>query len=348
MWTLRPFDVGLLVFTLLTLPAAGVWANPALSPDVQEDPLAPYRERFKLGMERYKAGQVAEAIGYWEPVYRELGEQTGYRLAYDLAVAYSELGDATHAAELLQAFLREVDARRARGETLGALIDREDSDAHARITALLSSRGRIKIDAATPPSAAQVDAGEPRLGGFVAWVTPGPHVVVFAPGTAAAEARKVSVAAGELVELAPPAQAASPEVEPLPAPQPLTDSSAVARPPAAALPLEERSLSPVLIATGAGLTVTAAIGAVLLESHASALRDSLVARQAQSLDHTIAPGDRQNFYESRTLAYAALATAIGLGAVTAGLATWYVWGRPVRATLGPERAGARLGFETRF
>ena len=64
-----------------------------------------YRERFKQGMDRYKAGAPAEAIGYWEPIYRELGEQKGYRLAYNLGVAYAELGDATRAAERLESFL---------------------------------------------------------------------------------------------------------------------------------------------------------------------------------------------------------------------------------------------------
>jgi hypothetical protein len=179
-------------------------------------------------------------------------------------------------------------------------------------------------------------------------------VVVFGPGTAHAETKKVSVGAGDLVELAP-ASAASPEAESSPAPAPSTDATSVASPMAPAMlranlvsSQEERPLSPVLIATGAGLTVAVAIGAVLLESHASALRDRLVAEQAQSLDHTIPPSDRQNFYESRTLAYAATATAIGLGAVTAGLATWYVLGHPVRATVGTEGGGARLGFQARF
>jgi hypothetical protein len=352
MWTLRLSDVGLLLFVLLALPVGRAWANPALPPDAQEDPLSAYRERFKLGMDRYRAGQVAEAIGYWEPVYRELGEETGYRLAYDLALAYSELGDATHAAERLQAFVREVDARRARGETLGALIDREASDARERMTALIASRGRIRIDAAVPPAAAQVDAGEPRIGGFVAWVTPGEHSVVFSPGTAGSETRRVSVAAGELVELAPPAPPTKPETESPPA----TEASAVAANPAPAPHLANpvlsqeptRPFSPVVIAAGAGLTVAVAIGAVLWESHATALRDRLVAEQAQSVDRTITPSDRQSFYEARTLAYAATATAIGLGAVTAGLTTWYVWGRSVRPTVGLQRGGARLGFETRF
>jgi len=90
-------------------------AHLALAAPVNDDALAEYRERFKQGMDRYNQGAAAEAIGYWQPIYRELGEQKGYRLAYNLGVAYAELGDATKAAEHLQAFVTEVDARRARG-----------------------------------------------------------------------------------------------------------------------------------------------------------------------------------------------------------------------------------------
>jgi hypothetical protein len=305
-------------------------------------------------MDRYNAGQAAEAIGYWEPVYRELGEQTGYRLAYDLGVAYAALGDSTHSAERLQAFLTEVDARRARGEALGAIVEKEEADARARLAALISNHGRIRVGAATPPTAAQVDSSEPRLGGFVAWVTPGEHVVVFAPGTAAAQTSKVTVQAGEIVELAPPpsVERAAPEsLAPAPAeaispaglPQQALPSAKEPGP-----PMETHALVPVVVATGAGVTMAATIAAILLESHATALHDRFVAEQAQAPRHTIAPSDRQTFYEARTFAYAATGTAIGLGVFTAGLATWYFWGRAVRPTIAPEYGGARLGFEARF
>src|SRR5882762_7447654 len=100
MWIRRLFE--LLIVAGFVLATRGVFAAPAVLPD---DPFAAYREQFKLGMDRYRAGALAEAIGFWEPIYRELGDEKGYRLAYDLGLAYQQLGDATHAAERLQAFL---------------------------------------------------------------------------------------------------------------------------------------------------------------------------------------------------------------------------------------------------
>src|ERR1700683_1801476 len=72
-----------------------------------DDPMAPYRDRFRAGMERYTTGYEAEAIQYWEPIDREIGQQKGYRLGFDLARAYEHIGDSTHAAERYESFLAE-------------------------------------------------------------------------------------------------------------------------------------------------------------------------------------------------------------------------------------------------
>jgi hypothetical protein len=67
----------------------------------------------------------------------------------------------------------------------------------------------------------------------------------------------------------------------------------------------------------------------------------------------IAPADRQRFDTSRTLAYTAIGSAIGLGAMTTGLVAWYAFGSSKREisvpiTLSPERGGASIGVRTRF
>src|SRR5579859_3880105 len=175
-----------------------------------DDAMAEFRERFKEGMDRYRAGALAEAIGYWEPIYRQLGEQKGYRLAYNLGVAYAEQGDATRAAKRLQTFLGHVDARRAHGETLEPIVLREEADARSRIATLTALKGRLQIEAGSPARAVQIDANEPRLAGFVAWVTPGEHTVTFAPGTPDAQVLQVNVAAGEMVDVSAPAVPAPP------------------------------------------------------------------------------------------------------------------------------------------
>ena len=67
-------------------------ASSALAQDDDSD-LAQYRERFKQGLDRYEANDVAGALSYWEPLYRDLGPARGYRIGYNLARAYEVFGD---------------------------------------------------------------------------------------------------------------------------------------------------------------------------------------------------------------------------------------------------------------
>jgi hypothetical protein len=127
MWTRRLSEL-VLVASVLTV-AATARAQPG-------DAMAAYRERFRHGMDRYHARAFDEAIAEWEPIYAELGPEKGYRLAYDLGVAYAESGDATHAIDRLQAFLAEVDARRARNESIDPLVVKEEADARSRLATL--------------------------------------------------------------------------------------------------------------------------------------------------------------------------------------------------------------------
>jgi hypothetical protein len=292
------------------------------APTSTDDPMEQFRERFKQGMDRYKAGAPAEATGYWEPIYRELGEQRGYRLAYNLGVAYAELGDATRAAERLKSFLSEVDARRTRGETLATIVTKEEADAQQRIAGLVASKGRIHVEAGSPPRAAQVDAGEPRLAGFVAWVSPGEHVVTFAPGSAEQETRTLSVQAGEIVDVAPttavtPAAPAPPTLAPPPPPSPLSASPVTRR-------QTDHPFSPALVIAAGAITLGAGIAAIPLHQHAASLHDQYAPDPARTAS------DAQAFYDARTLAYVTTGTAIGLAAVTAGLAAWYFLGTSTR------------------
>jgi hypothetical protein len=313
------------MFVAATLLApASAFADPA--PPTPDDPLTPYRNRFKLGMDRYKAGAMAEAIGYWEPVYRELGPQTGYRLAFDLGVAYGEIGDVTHAADRLQAFLDEAAVRRARNEALEPIVVKEEADARARIASYASTRGRIRVESGTVPLAAQVDGDEPRLAGFVAWVTPGAHAVTFAPGTSNAERRTVDVHAGELTAIAPsasvaPAPGAPSAVQSPTALEPPTPTPAP--PPSTATAIVRPFGPPVLYMSGA-LTVAATVTAIVLEGEAASLHESYSAEQQHQ--GFIAQSDRNRFATTRTWAYASVGGAVGLGAVTAGLVAWYFLG----------------------
>ncbi len=329
----------------LVLAASDAHSAPSDASDqaqADDDPLAAYRERFKRGMERYQAGALAEAIGYWEPVYRELGERRGYRLAYNLGVAYQELGDATHAAEHLQSFLDQVEVIRGREEQVPPIVDKEAGNARARVARLVATSGRIRIEATSAPRTARVDAGEPRLTGFVAWVAPGEHTVTFAEGTPEAESRTVEVRAGEIVEIAPtPAPATPPpapvivNVLPLPAP-PVATRHATFHP----------FQWPLIVVSG-GVALAAGIAAVPLYLYEGDLYTRYSAESPRPAAHS------QTYNNVRTLAYTDVGGAIGFAVVTTVLATWYFLGtseREVKVTpaVGPEPGGASLGVTGRF
>ena len=83
----------------------------------------------------------------------------------------------------------------------------------------------------------------------------------------------------------------------------------------------EHPFSPALIAVGGGLAVGAGIAAVPLHSTASSDRERRDGRHDRP---------RAAFYTARTWAYVTLGGAIGLAAVTAGLAAWYFLGTSTR------------------
>jgi len=320
MWIRRLSELAL----VLGLGLAAIPASAA--PPANDDPFADYRERFKQGMDRYQAGAFNEAVGYWEPIYGELGEQRGYRLAYNLGVAYEELGDATKGAERLQSFLAQAQARRDRGEAQPTIVQKEESDARQRLTALTEAKGRIHVDPGEPPRAVQVDAMAPRLTAFVAWVNPGQHSVTFAPGTPGAESKTVEVHAGEQIEVAPsPAPPAS-------VPQPGPPAASPPTAPAQVPPIEPGSMRhetvhpfpAALIFVAGGLTVVAGIASIPLDASAWSTRNHALS------ESPVPAGDSSSFYTARSWAYGMIGTTVGLGVVTAALASWYFMGTSER------------------
>lgn len=296
------------------------------------DPMEPLRERFRAGMDHYRAGRTGDAIVVWEQIYRELGSETGYRLSFNLGRAYEAAGDLTKAAEHYETYLAQVEARRARGEALEAQVEKQEHDARERLAQLASTRGRIRVVAGARPTAAQVDNGEPRLAGFVAYVAPGAHTVTF--GTGASRTRTtVQVAEGELAEVAPPAPAPEPIVPPPP-------REPVAGPPRT--PSEPFSATWIWVA--GGVTLASAVLPLVGYTRALGTKSDFEASSDE--------GERRRLgsdYEGqRSFAYGTLAVTAGLGAVTAGLgAAWLWWPRALpRATAGAD--GATLSFASSF
>jgi len=313
---------------------------PAAQARADEDALAPYRDRFRLGMERYKAGAMAEAIRVWTAIYEEIGPKRGYRLSFDLGRAYDTNGEATRAAERYRSFLDEVGARRKGGEAIEPLVEREAHDAEERMTILNRDHGRIEVDAGPSAVLAQVDDTDPRLGTFTAYVAPGKHAVTFAPGTATAERVELTVSAGEQVVTHAPMQPPPwPQVAPAD-PRASTTVRATRRP-----------FSPVILYVGAAATAVSIVAPVLAFNSASDLANTYNSGATNPADRTAA----YNAYYggARTLYYGMLSIPIALGAITGGLTVWYFAGTterevPISLEVVPLPHGGSAAVTARF
>jgi hypothetical protein len=301
-----------------------------------DDPMTEFRDRFAKGMAHYKAGRVTEAVGFWEPIYRELGPEKGYRLAFNLGVAYDALTDATRAAERFEAFLAEVEARRTRGETIEPLVAKEEKEAKEKLAHVASTHGRIRVKAGRDPIAAQIDAGEPRLAGYLVYVKPGAHTVTFAPGAKEAEKKDVTVAAGELVEVAPtppPPPVEPPKPKPVdkvePPPDLVKPKPPPPKPPPRVVVTREPPFPAAVVFVGAGISLATVIVPVLTYGEAASQREA-----ALTISDPQKQGEAQAAYDSqRALAYATLVIPIALGTITAGLAIAYFAGTKEKQTL---------------
>jgi hypothetical protein len=332
-------EIAALLVCALSLVAPHVYAD--------GDALAQWRERFKVGMDRYAAGALGDAIAVWEPVYREMGAKAGYRLAYNLGIAYQEQGDASRAAERFEAFLAEVDARRAAGETLEAVVLHEEDEGRRRLAELVATKGRFKI--AAGPIAIQIDAGEPRLAGFVAYVSPGVHTITFGVGSTAAKSEQHDVKAGELVELTPPPVAPPPPPvvphdTPAPTPPKLPPTTRVQH-------TVDRPFSPVILYVGGALTIATIVLPALTYQHMTDLRSQYAVAYAER-DASQTSSIASQYGDSRTVAYLTLAVPITLGIATAALTTWFFADEQERdivvPIIAPTTSGAIAGVGGRF
>lgn len=310
--------------------------EPAAAPAAEaEDPeVVALRERFKVGMDRYKAGAYAEAILEWESVYRALGREKGYRLAFNLARAYDAYGDATRAAERYQLYLDEVAAKRARGEPLEEVVLTQEEDAKTRLAELAKTRARIHVTSPTPREAS-VDRDEPRLAGFVAYVRPGRHTITFGRGDDATRV-EVDVSAGELREVSPPPPAPT-EVAPPPPPPP---------PPPRLEARRERPYPAYVLFIGAGATAASVVVPALMYSRALGVYDEHEASRDPAERARLA----NDYFSARSTAYATLAIPATLGAATLGLTAYWLFGGTERLVpVGSASAtGGTLGVRGAF
>jgi hypothetical protein len=283
-------------------------------------------------MEKYRAGAFAEAIVIWESIYRELGAEKGYRVAFDLGRAYDELGELIKAAEHYETYLERVAARRRDGESLEPNVEKQEADARVRLEAIAAQKGRLRVPAGARPVVVHVDNAPPRVAGFVVYVEPGAHTVTFGAG-ADADVHAVTVKRGELLDVAAREEASR-------------------TPPAEARDeiREERPFAPAVLWIGAGVAVASLVVPVLTYANAYAIKSDYDSPSATALDRQRLASD---YDSARSNAYASIAVPAVLTATVSGLALWYVLGKKetrVRVTPSASLApsGASLGVTRSF
>lgn len=301
-----------------------------------DDPLDPYRERFKAGLEHYRAGEYGDAIRAWEAIYRELGPSRGYRIAFDLARAYESARDISHAADAYLDFVDQVNTRRESGDVIAPLVLDEEKQAIARLRELDAKQGKIVVDRGAVPVEVKIDDRDPRPAGFVAYVEPGSHVITIDPGTTSASSRRVDVAAGAVFEMQP--SSFTPLVSNLkPQLSPLAPDVAFPLP-RAGVRFEKRTehpFSPWILGVAGGATLVSIVIPTVAYASATSFQSS---NHLSAIQNDPRNAEIQSSYDSRVNTfYATLAIPITLGLATAGLATFYVAGakeREVTVTAG--------------
>ncbi len=334
MWTTIRSDRGAstcaLASSLLAILLLGLSPRPAHAdeppveahadtPTAAPDPLDALRGRFRDGMEKYRAGAFAEAIVIWESIYRELGAEKGYRVAFDLGRAYDELGELIKAAEHYQTYLDRVAARRHDGESLEPNVEKQEAVANERLARIVQIYGAIRVRAGTRPVIVNVDNTPARVAGFTVYVEPGAHTVTFGRGVSA-DVRNVTIRRGELLDVEPHEEA--PE--------------AVAR-------WEihvDHPFSPTVLWVGAGVAVLSLVVPVVTYSNALSTKSDYDAST-----NTQEKGRLKSDYESaRSNAYASVVVPAVFTATVGGLALWYVLGRKERRTPLPTASVSPSGF----
>jgi hypothetical protein len=313
--------------------ASSATATPPANADGSLDSL---RERFREGMDKYKSGAFADAIVIWESIYRELGADKGYRLAFDLARGYDALGDLIKAADHYESYLDKVSQRRAEGEQLEPNVERQEEVARVRLESIAGSKARIRVKPGQrQPVVAQIDNTPARLAGFTIYVEPGAHTVTFGTGKDA-DVRKVTIERGRIIDVEPRA-----EVVDASAPEPVYETRV------------ERPFSPVVLWVGAGVAVASLIVPALTYAHALSVKSDYDAPPT-STSATDKAALANDYESARTNAYASIVVPALFTAAAGGLVLWYFVGTketrvpiPTPSVTGAG-AGASLSVSARF
>jgi hypothetical protein len=294
-----------LLFALLLLALASPAAAQGGEPSAADDGKA----LVQAGADQFADGHYRDAAATWEKSLSLLGEGRGWKLHYNLGLAYGELHDATRAAAHHSAFIERVAQETAR---LSASLEERREDAAAKLAAIKEDNGAVVLP--TQPNAVSVtiDEGEARPVGFTAYLSAGEHRLSLSAADGAARATRVAVSAGQSVRI-DTALKATPTVESKPAP-------AVA-PPDAPEPVasEERSFPTVVVLIGVGLTAASfALPGVMWGKAADRFQEA----EDLGKGHTGYPDKVEEYDEATTAYYASYALPAALGAITLGVAVY--------------------------
>lgn len=258
---------------------------------------------FRNGLDDFSRGNNAGAIAAWENLVGVLGAERGFKVLYNLGLAYQASGDVTRAIERFNAFLEQVSTR----DPTGDLAERV-RDATTRRDDLEHTHGAIRL---APPARGglvltRIEGGDPRAAGYVVWLPPGPHEVELFVGTDHMRQLTVDVEAGKTAEISTtPPDVPNPPVEvapPTPAPR---------------NPAPQSTATSTWIWVGAGATVA---------SVALPLTTFFVASNDRDKASALGPGNSgyataNSHYETwRTAYYASYALPAALALATAAYA----------------------------
>ncbi|MBX3233303.1 MAG: tetratricopeptide repeat-containing protein [Labilithrix sp.] len=284
-----------------------------------EPPPTPEHEAvFRAGMEQYEKGNRPAAIATWENLLATLGEGRGYKILYNLGVAYQASGDVTRAIERYRAFVAQVKRR----ENVGKDLVARSADATTRLEQLESTHGAVDVRApkSGPIVLTRVGTSEPRPAGYVVWLAPGTHAIEVNVGTQKIERREVIVEKGKtvVVDTSPPEEPAPPPPAPPPEPPPPRGVSA-------------------WVWVGAGVTLASVALPVASYLVADGKGDDARALGRGSGRYA----DAKDTYETwRTLHYVSYAVPAVLAGITIAIA---VLGPSKRVTVGFDGSQLRVG-----
>lgn len=269
---------------------------------------------FAEGLASFEAGRYAEAVATWEGLLRAVGEERGFKVLYNLGLAYEARGDATRAIERFEAFLARLSAQPSE---LTRDLEERRQDAAERARALKAARGAVEVPA--PPGracAVRIDGAEPRPAGFTAYLSPGEHAIEVFAGSKEARTVRIQAEAGKAqsVDTSPPAA-------PPPPPRVVVVQAGEAKP----------QLPSVWVLGGGTLAVASLALPLGLGLHAADLRSEA---EALGRGHTQYAERVRQFEGARTAYLASYAAPAVLGAATLAVAAAFV----VRLRLWEPRA----------